>query len=115
LRSFDWDRLILCLAIRPTKPRRAPDRLSRNQLLRVLSLGEIVGSATAGPTATRRDHGANQLPHYLHRRARHQARRSRQHLLGIQPTIPALRTIAGIIAGRDEVLEKALAYVRSAK
>ncbi len=35
-------------------------------------------------------------------------------LLGIQPTIPASRTIAGVIAGR-EILEKALAYVRGAK
>ena len=40
---------------------------------------------------------------------------SRQHLIGIQPTIPASRTIAGVIAGRDEILEKALAYVRGAK
>jgi hypothetical protein len=40
---------------------------------------------------------------------------SRQHLIGIQPTIPASRTIAGVIAGRDEVVEKALAYVRASK
>lgn len=38
---------------------------------------------------------------------------SRLHLVGFQPTIPAARTIAGVIAGRDEVLERALAYVRS--
>jgi len=38
---------------------------------------------------------------------------SRLHLLGFQPTIPATSTIAGVIAGRDEVLEKALAYVRT--
>jgi C-terminal processing protease CtpA/Prc len=38
---------------------------------------------------------------------------SRFHLIGIQPTIPAARTIAGVAAGRDEVLENALAYVRS--
>lgn len=37
---------------------------------------------------------------------------SRHYLVGIQPTIPAARTIAGIRAGRDEVLERALAYVR---
>jgi hypothetical protein len=37
---------------------------------------------------------------------------SRFHLIGIQPTIPASRTIAGVIAGRDEVLETALAYLR---
>jgi hypothetical protein len=35
------------------------------------------------------------------------------HLVGIQPTLPASRTIAGVIAGRDEVLEKALHHVRT--
>jgi C-terminal processing protease CtpA/Prc len=35
-----------------------------------------------------------------------------RHLIGIQPAIPAARTIAGVAAGRDEPLEKALAYVR---
>jgi C-terminal processing protease CtpA/Prc len=39
---------------------------------------------------------------------------SRFHLVGIQPTIPAAPTIAGVAAGRDEVLEAALAYVRRA-
>jgi len=34
------------------------------------------------------------------------------HLTGVLPTIAAKRTIAGVIAGRDEVLEAALAYVR---
>lgn len=38
---------------------------------------------------------------------------SQFHLVGIQPTIPASRTIAGVRAGRDEVLEKALVYVRT--
>jgi C-terminal processing protease CtpA/Prc len=37
---------------------------------------------------------------------------SRFHLVGIKPTIPATPTLAGVLAGRDEVLEKALAYVR---
>jgi C-terminal processing protease CtpA/Prc len=37
---------------------------------------------------------------------------SRYHLVGVKPTIPAARTIAGVAAGRDEILEKALAYVR---
>jgi C-terminal processing protease CtpA/Prc len=35
------------------------------------------------------------------------------HMFGIQPTIAATRTIAGVAAGRDEVLERALAYVRT--
>jgi C-terminal processing protease CtpA/Prc len=38
---------------------------------------------------------------------------SRFHLIGIQPTISASRTIAGVAAGRDEVLERALTYVRT--
>jgi len=38
---------------------------------------------------------------------------SRMHLVGFQPTIPVSRTIAGVAAGRDEVLERALAYVRT--
>jgi C-terminal processing protease CtpA/Prc len=38
---------------------------------------------------------------------------SRFHLIGIQPTIPVGRTIAGVAAGRDEVLERGLAYVRT--
>jgi len=36
---------------------------------------------------------------------------SRNHLIGIQSTIQALKTITGVAEGRDEVLEKALAYI----
>ncbi len=36
---------------------------------------------------------------------------SRHHLVGIGPTVPAAPTIAGIRAGRDEVLEAALRVV----
>jgi C-terminal processing protease CtpA/Prc len=39
---------------------------------------------------------------------------SRHYLQGISPTIPATRTVVGVSAGRDEVLERALAYVRGA-
>jgi hypothetical protein len=79
-------------------------------------LGEIVGAATAGangnkaeitePTGCRTTFTGARV-------TKHDG--SRQHLIGIQPTIPASRTIAGVLAGRDEVLEKALAYVRAAK
>jgi len=31
--------------------------------------------------------------------------------VGIQPTIPVSRTIAGVAAGRDEVLERAIAFL----
>jgi C-terminal processing protease CtpA/Prc len=37
---------------------------------------------------------------------------SQHHLLGIQPTVPAERTIHGVIEGRDELLEKALEVVK---
>jgi hypothetical protein len=37
---------------------------------------------------------------------------SRFHLIGVQPTVPAHRTLAGVLAGRDEVLEAGLSYVR---
>ncbi len=36
---------------------------------------------------------------------------SRHHVVGVQPTIPASRTLLGVKAGRDELLEKALATV----
>lgn len=37
---------------------------------------------------------------------------SQHHLIGIQPTVPAERTIQGLIEGRDEFLEKALEVVK---
>jgi hypothetical protein len=36
---------------------------------------------------------------------------SRHHGVGIAPTVPVSRTIAGVIAGRDELLEKAIEAV----
>lgn len=36
---------------------------------------------------------------------------SQHHLIGIQPTVPAVRTIRGVIDGRDELLEKAMEVV----
>jgi hypothetical protein len=76
-------------------------------------LGAIVGSPTAGtngdvaevtePSGCRTTFSGLRV-------TKHDG--SRLHLIGIQPTIPASRTIAGVIAGRDEVLERALAYVR---
>ena len=35
--------------------------------------------------------------------------------LGIQPTIPVTPTIAGVRAGRDELLERALAWARTGR
>lgn len=77
-------------------------------------LGEIVGSATAGTNGNLAEvtepSGCRTTFSGL-RVTKHDG--SRLHLIGIKPTIPAARTIAGVIAGRDEVLEKALAYVRN--
>jgi C-terminal processing protease CtpA/Prc len=77
-------------------------------------LGEIVGSPTAG---TNGDIARIRLPtgcgtFFTGRRVT-KPDGTRQHLLGVQPTIPASRTIAGVTSGRDEVLERGLAYVRA--
>ena len=78
-------------------------------------LGEIVGEATAGTNGDiaqiSAPTGCNTF--FTGRRVT-KLDGSRHHLIGVQPTIPASRTIAGVIARRDEVLEKALAYVRGA-
>jgi hypothetical protein len=77
-------------------------------------LGAIVGAATAG---TNGDVAHVGTPTGCE--TRFTARRvtkpdgSRLHLVGIQPTIPAARTMAGLLAGRDEVIEAGLAYVRA--
>ena len=85
-------------------------------LVEYYHLGEIVGSPTAGTNGDIAEIG---LPtgcttRFTGRRVTKPDGR-RQHLIGIQPTIPASRTIAGILEQRDEVLEKALSSIRSAK
>lgn len=77
-------------------------------------LGAIVGSSTAGtngnkaqiaaPTGCRIDFTGMRVT---------KPDGTRLHLVGVQPTIPASRTIAGVAAGRDEVLEQALSYIRT--
>jgi len=37
---------------------------------------------------------------------------SRHHGIGILPTVPATRTLAGVAAGRDEVLERGIAVAQ---
>jgi C-terminal processing protease CtpA/Prc len=76
-------------------------------------LGEIVGSATAGTNGDIAQIGepTGCSTIFTGRRVTN-LDGSRLHLIGIPPTIPATRTIAGVLAGRDEVLERALAYVR---
>jgi hypothetical protein len=77
-------------------------------------LGEIVGAPTAG---TNGDIAEITLPSgcrtvFTGRRVTKPDGRP-HHLVGIQPTIPASRTVPGVAAGRDEVLDRALAYVRA--
>jgi len=77
-------------------------------------LGEIVGAATAGTNGNKAEvtEPSGCRTTFTGLRVT-KSDGSRFHLIGVQPTIPASRTIAGMIAGRDEVLETALAYVRS--
>lgn len=77
-------------------------------------LGEIVGSTTAG---TNGDVAKLGMPTgcstwFTGRRVT-RPDGSRHHLVGISPAIPASRTVVGVRSGVDEVLEKALAYVRT--
>lgn len=78
-----------------------------------LHLGEIVGSATAGANGNVR---VVPLPggysaSFTGMRVR-KFDGSPLHRTGIQPTVPVEPTRAGIAAGRDEVLERALLIVR---
>jgi C-terminal processing protease CtpA/Prc len=77
-------------------------------------LAEIVGAPTAGTNGNIAEITTPLGCRTLFTAMRVVKRDGRQHhLVGIQPTLPASRTIAGVIAGRDEVLEKALRYVRT--
>lgn len=76
------------------------------------NLGEIVGSATAGTNGLL---NSVTIPGGL--TIRFTAFRSTKpdgtsyHGAGVKPTVPALRTLEGVIAGRDEVLEAGIAVV----
>jgi C-terminal processing protease CtpA/Prc len=78
-------------------------------------LGEIVGGPTAG---TNGNVNPLQLPGGYAvgwtgmRVLKHDG--SRHHGVGIAPTVPAERTRAGVAAGRDELLERALEVVARA-
>jgi hypothetical protein len=82
-------------------------------LVKHYHLGEIVGTATAG---TNGDIAQIIMPtgcntNFTGRRVT-KPDGSRHHLVGVEPTIPVSRTIASVVAGRDDVLERALAYLR---
>jgi C-terminal processing protease CtpA/Prc len=75
-------------------------------------LGEIVGQPTAGTNGNINPFvlpGDFRIVWTGMRVLKHDG--SQHHLIGIQPTVPAKRTIQGIIEGRDELLEKALEVV----
>jgi C-terminal processing protease CtpA/Prc len=77
-------------------------------------LGEIVGSATAGTNGNIAEITAPSGCRTTFTAMRVVKRDGTQHhLVGVQPTIPVVRTLAGVSARRDEVLEKALVYVRT--
>lgn len=75
-------------------------------------LGEIVGEATAGTNGN-----INPTPLPLGYSVIYTGMKvlkhdgSRHHGVGIKPTVPVERTIAGIVAGRDEMLERAIEVV----
>ena len=79
-------------------------------------LGTIVGSPTAGTNgnvATFVTPGGFKAGFTGMRVTRHDGR-SAHHLVGVQPDVAAAPTIAGLRAGRDEVLERGIAVARAA-
>ena len=75
-------------------------------------LGEIVGETTAGADGNvniLRLPGGSNIRWTGMKVLKHDG--SQHHLVGIKPTVPAVRTLQGIREGRDEVLEKALSLM----
>jgi C-terminal processing protease CtpA/Prc len=76
-------------------------------------LAEIVGQPTAGANGNINPFalpGGYRVTWTGMRVLKHDG--SQHHLVGIQPTVPTERTLAGVQAGRDELLERALEVVR---
>jgi C-terminal processing protease CtpA/Prc len=76
-------------------------------------LGEIVGEPTAGANGNVNPvtlPGGYNVSWTGMRVVKHDG--SQHHTIGILPTVPCRRTIAGVAAGRDELLEKALEVIR---
>jgi len=75
-------------------------------------LAEIVGGPTAGTNGNvnpLRLPGGIQVTWTGMKVLKHDG--SRHHGVGIQPTVPAARTIRGVTGGHDEVLDRAVAVV----
>ena len=76
-------------------------------------LGEIVGGHTAGATGNINPFttpGGYTITSTGMRVTKHDG--TRHHGVGVTPTIEAAPTVAGVLAGRDELLERAVAAVR---
>ena len=76
-------------------------------------LGEIVGEPTAGANGNVNPFalpGGYNVAWTGMKVVKHDG--SQHHTIGILPTVPCRRTIAGVAAGRDELLEKALEVVK---
>lgn len=75
-------------------------------------LGEIVGEPTAGTNGnvtTVRLPGGHSIMYTGMKVLKHDG--SPHHGVGIRPTVPCSRTVAGVAAGRDEQLERAIELV----
>jgi hypothetical protein len=75
-------------------------------------LGEIVGEPTAGANGNVNPFalpGGYSITWTGMKVVKHDG--SQHHTIGILPTVPCRRTLAGIVAGRDELLEKALEVI----
>jgi C-terminal processing protease CtpA/Prc len=78
-------------------------------------MGEIVGESTAGTNGNVNPltlPGGYQLGWTGMRVLKHDD--TRHHGVGIAPTVPVQRTRAGVAAGRDELLERAIEVVTRA-
>ncbi len=75
-------------------------------------LGEIVGEPTAGANGNVNPFalpGGYSITWTGMKVVKHDG--SQHHTIGILPTVPCRRTIAGILSGRDELLEKAMEVI----
>jgi C-terminal processing protease CtpA/Prc len=84
-------------------------------VIEAYELGEIVGARTAGTNGNINRinlAGGFMMIWTGMRVVKHDGRTVHQGV-GVEPTVPCARTIEGIAAGRDEVLEKAVEVVRA--
>jgi len=84
-------------------------------LVEYYRLGEILGEPTAGANGNVNTFtlpGGFTIAWTGMKVVKHDG--SRHHAIGVKPTIPCHRTIAGVAAGKDEFLDKALEVINSA-